>query len=362
MIRGLLKTGIAHGLHLSGARLGRRGARGAADGPLVIGYHRVVEDFDRSAGRAIPAMLVSRAMLARQLDWIERRYRFVTLDELTDELRNGRRPGRRAAAITFDDGFRDVYELAFPLLRSKGIPFAVFVITDLISTGRVPPADHLHLLLSGALADGPASARRLVRLVAGLEPGLVPAARLRRLAAAGSVSLLRALLELLPQERLLRVIAALEARVAIERRALAEHRMMTWEMLRDMRRAGVVVGSHSRTHPLLSLESRERAEHEITGSRRLLEERLGGPIRHFAYPDGSFDAATVAAVAAAGYESAYTTCRHRDPRRPLLTIPRVLLWERSGLDVFGRFSAPVMECTAGGTFDRVAGCRLAHGT
>src|SRR5437867_4054170 len=77
----------------------------------------------------------------------------------------------------------------------------------------------------------------------------------------------------------------------------------------------------------------------------------GRPVWHFAYPDGRFNAAVVDEVAAAGYRFAYTTCRHRDPRRPLLTVPRRLLWENSCVDAAGRFSPAIMRCHVQGLFD-----------
>jgi peptidoglycan/xylan/chitin deacetylase (PgdA/CDA1 family) len=66
---------------------------------------------------------------------------------------------------------------------------------------------------------------------------------------------------------------------------------------------------------------------KITGSRQALEKRLGVPIQHFAYPDGRFNRAVVAAVAAPGYRFGYTTCLHRDSAGPSLTIPRIVFWE-----------------------------------
>jgi peptidoglycan/xylan/chitin deacetylase (PgdA/CDA1 family) len=120
------------------------------------------------------------------------------------------------------------------------------------------------------------------------------------------------------------------------------------------------VGSHGRSHALLTNEAEPTRRDETRESRRILEDRLGAAIEHFAYPAGRFDPAAVASVAAAGYRFAYTTCAHRDPLRPLLTIPRRLLWERSCLDARGGFSPAVMSCLASGLFDVVSGCRHPH--
>ena len=103
---------------------------GRGNEPLVLCYHRVVERVDEHPSSA-PAMLVSRATLERQLAGVDRRYRFVGLDELARAVEDGSAASakRPLAAVTFDDGYADVFHVGFPLLRRMGIPPAVFVPT-----------------------------------------------------------------------------------------------------------------------------------------------------------------------------------------------------------------------------------------
>jgi hypothetical protein len=92
-VRTVVKTALAQALSWSGADalIGSLADTGAS--AVVIGYHRVVEDFSSAARFSIPAMLISSRMLEEQLDWIGRRYRFVSLDELGRELDpDGRSP------------------------------------------------------------------------------------------------------------------------------------------------------------------------------------------------------------------------------------------------------------------------------
>jgi peptidoglycan/xylan/chitin deacetylase (PgdA/CDA1 family) len=359
MMRGLVKSGLAHGMCWTGASLVKRTLDGWSGRPFIVGYHRVVEDFARASEDSIPSILISRAMLERQIEWIARRFDLASLDEIEARLMTGAGWRRPAAAITFDDGYADVYEQAFPLLKARGIPAAVFVVSDLIGTATPPLFDRLHHLLARAWTRWPGPIRRLAPLVAHHGLDLLRASG-GDPAPADPQLVLRILLETLPQSGLERLAAALAAEVGWDESVVARHRPLTWEMLREMRAAGITVGSHSRTHPLLTLEGRDRVREEIAGSRRDLESRLDAPVRHFAYPNGWFDEGTLEAVEAAGYRSAYTSCHHRDPGRPLMTVPRVLLWENAGLGVSGSFSPAVMGCQADGTLPRVAGCRLVH--
>jgi peptidoglycan/xylan/chitin deacetylase (PgdA/CDA1 family) len=358
--RGVVKTAVAHALAWShaDALIGMLADTGRS--PIVIGYHRVVEDFDAAARVAIPAMLTSRRMLEQQLDWIGRRYEFVTLDELGEELGRVRASGRPLAAVTFDDGYRDVYDEAFPVLVRKGIPAAVFVVTDLVSTGQVQVHDRLYMLMCRAFEQWPDPAGALESLLADLE---IPRSSLEspeRLASSplfAVVSLLRGL----SRSDVGRIAAAIEDDVGTDGDAAAGMQPLTWEMLARMARAGMVIGSHTRTHAWLTRETPAEVLEEARGSREAIERRLGIAPEHFAYPDGRFDGATVTTVAAAGYRFGYTTCTHRDPRHPLLTVPRRMLWENACVDTVNRFSPAIMSCQVHGVFSLVSGCGQAHG-
>lgn len=346
-LRGLVKTGFAWVLQRTGSDAWIGGLTDARRFRLVVGYHRVVEDFATAARQAIPAMLISRRMLERHLDWIGRRFRVISLDELGSQLECGEGFDTPVAAITFDDGYRDVYHQAFPLLKRKGLPAAVFVVTDLIGTSDVPLHDTLYHLFARAFARW-RSTRELADALRGLGlPGPLAetAARTKHPLAA-----MRRLFTTLPQAEMHRVIEALEGELGVEEAVMDGFRPLSWEMLAEMQHGGITIGSHTKTHVLLPNERWRKVLEETSGSRQELERRLGRAVGHFAYPDGRFDAATVKAVATSGYRFGYTTCRHRDRLYPLLTIPRTLLWEKSCVDALGRFSPAIMSCHANGVF------------
>jgi peptidoglycan/xylan/chitin deacetylase (PgdA/CDA1 family) len=356
VLRRLLKSSVALGLSRSGVAGFLGSGRNGGDAPLIVGYHRVVQDFDRSATSSIPSMLISARMLEQQLDWLGGHYRLVSLQEMGQRLEEGRTAG--TAAVTFDDGYADVYENAFPILARKGIPATIFVVSETIGTARSLSHDRLYALLGRALSDAADPAGMLAGLhqACGLR---VPDPRVLARATRTNFTALRLFLDTLPQPAIFAVIATLESRFGVP--SGDGDRALTWEMIEAMASAGVSIGSHGRTHALLTHESQERKHDEIAGSRRMLEARLKRPIEHLAYPDGRFDSGTLIATAAAGYRFAYTACGHRDPAFPLLTLPRRILWERAAVDGRGGFSAPVFDCLVGGVFDRLSRCRKIHG-
>src|SRR4051812_18045614 len=152
MLRSFLKTGVASALSLSRADKLLEAFDGSIKRPLVLSYHRVVEDFASAAAHVSPSMLTSCRMLELHLDHIARRYDLVTLDELGAWLMGDKTFSRPVAALTFDDGYRDVYENAFPLLKRKGLAAAVFVVTEATANSTALLHDRLFVLFSALFA------------------------------------------------------------------------------------------------------------------------------------------------------------------------------------------------------------------
>jgi peptidoglycan/xylan/chitin deacetylase (PgdA/CDA1 family) len=358
MVRGSLKAGLAAAAHLSAADRLYSVLTKRHHEAFVLGYHRVVADFEREASYSFPSMLISRAMLECHLDWIARRFQVVSLDELRVRLEGRSRTALPIAAITFDDGYRDVYEHAFPLLMRKGLPATVFVATNYVGTDGVLPHDKLYLLLERASHRWSSFSQQMSRVLRGLDLPL-PVSTLVA-AASSAQTALRTLLTSLAEIDVQRIITALEIDCGLAGGVPQGFRSMTWDMLADMRSAGMGVGSHTMSHSLLTNESAAKVIEETAGSQQVLTAKLGAPATCFAYPDGRFDATAVRAVAAAGYRTAVTTCDHREPGHPWLTVPRLLLWERSSVDARGRFSPAILGCQASGLVNRFSVCRQSH--
>src|SRR5690606_11994332 len=132
MLKSVFKTGVAAALHWSGADRAIGGVRRRRTLPLIRAYHTGDEGLRPHVGRALLPNLISTKMLERQVDWVARRYDVLPLDEIGRRLERGDERGRPAAAVTFDDGYIGVHERAFPLLQRKGIPAAVFLVTETV--------------------------------------------------------------------------------------------------------------------------------------------------------------------------------------------------------------------------------------
>jgi peptidoglycan/xylan/chitin deacetylase (PgdA/CDA1 family) len=291
--------------------LGPGGARGALQ---VVYFHQVLPEED-PLRPGDPTAQRFDALLA----FLKSAFHVVDLADGLARLARGALPPA-AVAISFDDGYADNVDVALPILRKHGLTATFFVATGFLGSGamfndlvieglRVAPGDTLDLGFLG-LSDLP-----IVSDAQRHEAVQVVVRRLKYLPA---------------QER------AVQAERVAERCGLsAPPRLMTDAAgVRRLADAGMGVGAHTRTHPILAQLPLAEAERDIAGGRDDLAAILGEAPRLFAYPNGrlgdDYAAEHVALVQRLGFDAALTTnrgvCRRDSPRWEL---PRFTPWDRS---------------------------------
>ncbi len=223
-------------------------------------------------------------------------YEPVTLDAALARLADPR-PGPRFACLTFDDGYRDNYELLYPLLGRLAVPATIYVTTGFVD-GDTPVWWYG---IEAILATRPALELELTDRCHSFPAGDSAS---RDVAFRRACALLR---QAAPAARD-RAVARLERDYGLDFAAIRRERMMTWEMMREMAASGrVEFGAHSVAHPELSGLPEAEARREMTRSRQRVEEMLGRPVRHFAYPYGdppAVNGRTAALARDCGYASA----------------------------------------------------------
>jgi peptidoglycan/xylan/chitin deacetylase (PgdA/CDA1 family) len=310
------------------ARLRRR------RGPVILLYHRVIERDTDPLGAC-----VSPANLASQLEVLKAERELVPLEEiLSDDV------PPEAAAITFDDGYRDNLEHAAPALAAAGIPATLFVATGPVAEAAGFWWDALERTLRAASEEAASSLtielagqRRTFRLGTGPEREIA-----RRH--------LHAWLQPLAPEAIDSALAALRrwAGDAREPGAPDRDRAMTPEELRAFADTpGVTIGAHTRSHRSLRYADGGTQDAEITGSRDDIAAWLGTEPTSFSYPFGvhgaDFDDAVVARVRGAGFSLGVTTTEG-----PLTGADRFKLPRRSVPDVDGQAFEAWLRAPAGG--------------
>ena len=308
--------------------------RGDAGKVVIFGYHRIAANIAPAEREAIEGLVTSAETFRRHVELILGRYDVLSLDKAAAVLRG--EPARRAvAALTFDDGYRDVYEQAFPVLRKFGLPATVFVVTGRIGASQALDHDRLYWFVRRAQARG------LSLHVPLIKAGLSHDQAALCCAEVDPTRLCNRLVHL-PLTLRESVVSCLEEFLGGGEEPPSDYSALDWEMMREMGNAGVSFGAHTDNHAVLTLEKEATIEREIRRSKQLLEEHLGRPVRHFAYPNGQYNTAIRKAVAREGFEVAVTTERRVNQRgdHPL-ALGRVCLCEESTRGITGRYSESV---------------------
>jgi peptidoglycan/xylan/chitin deacetylase (PgdA/CDA1 family) len=209
--------------------------------------------------------------------FLSQEYCVIPLAEAVDRLSRGLPLPQRAVALTFDDGFRNVYTTAYPILKRYQVPATVFLVTSLIETRQPPWLERLlHALMTSCQASVSFSGKEW-----SLSTGQLRAAFYQTLSAR-----LKAMEVWEKEEKLAELYQALGGQSQVPPDSpLAT---MNWEEIEQLARTGLVsFGSHTHTHQILSRCSLERQREELSISRDILREHLGSADL-FAYPNGSW--------------------------------------------------------------------------
>ena len=264
---------------------------------LLLAYHRVLDAHpEESWPYDIELVSASVEQFDWQLRYVKEHYDPVTFRDVISAMDGGPKLPRRPVIITFDDGFNDNFEHAFPLLRGHGMPATFFISTDYIDTTRTFWFDRVAALM---LVMPPRSLS-----IPELQQPLPAADDLatRRAAAATLLEVLKAV----PDSRRVEILEQADrewgGRLDDARARLS--RPMTWEQIRAMQAGGMEFGSHTHTHPILSRLTPTQLDHELTESRRIIEKELGRSCQVISYPVGmgeAVDGAVSQAALKAGY-------------------------------------------------------------
>ncbi len=269
--------------------------RGRGAGPVLL-YHRVSDAADPAYAPLSPQVF------RRHCETLKARFRVLALNEFLARSAAGESLGG-CCAITFDDGYRDFLEHAYPVLESLKLPATHFLVSDCVQSGKPNWNLRLKHVIGRRTPDTAAAAREEARLID--ELGRLGAAQRDGWldAAEGDCD------------------AVLPAMLNADDLKLADPDLVEW-------------GSHTASHAMLAWLSPDTAREEMTRSREAIAAMSGRPVRYLSYPNSSYGPDTAGLARECGYEAAFAVQQReatgRDdafmmPRFDVGTLPASML-------------------------------------
>ncbi|HVK56693.1 MAG TPA: polysaccharide deacetylase family protein [Burkholderiales bacterium] len=294
----------------------------------VLIYHRVHARSDP----LFPGEVDSR-QFAEQIDWVKRLFNVMPLDEAVEMLKENALPPR-AAAITFDDGYADNAEIALPVLQHYGANATFFVCTGYVDGGR---------MWNDTIIESVRRASGGVLNLDSINLGRhdISSDMARRTA----IRMLIGALKYLPVD--IRATKVAEVQAVVDA-PLPDNLMMRSEQVRELDVAGMGVGAHTMTHPILARLDAASAREEISIGRERLQSILGKPISLFAYPNGKpgedYLPEHVTMVRELGFKAALSTAWGvATSESDFFQLPRFTPWDRSSWRFSFRLAANLLR-------------------
>lgn len=286
---------------------------------IVLMYHGIGQP------NADPFRLwVSEANFREQMDVLSSLGGCMTVGELTARAGKRSDPQRRIA-VTFDDGYRNNFTVAAPILAAKRVPATIFVVSDAIGRERMfwwdyltrlflepgPLPAVLELTVSGEVRSWSLGAGvRYSAAEAAADTDWIPEVKPPRHQRQAVFLDLWRLLSELPAAEAEPLCDAIAAWSGVSRSEHPNEHAMSRDELRQLADMdGIEIGGHTVTHPRLASLPPERQLAEMRDGRLQLEAMIGRPVRTIAYPYGSFTPATAALAHEAGFEAGCTTIK-----------------------------------------------------
>ncbi|WP_224981913.1 polysaccharide deacetylase family protein [Geomonas agri] len=288
----------------------------------IFCYHRVVTAEQARQEGIHPSLWISPERFSSHIEWMK------NIGEITDYHRilEDNQTKKPLFALTFDDGWKDNYTNAFPIIKKQDVPALIFIATDAVETGSIFWTEDIAIK----------SKRQLIALgLAKARSSLIACfSEAKKWRIANEQSFLAATqmwiekLKTVATHERDNFIASYYSLLGVESSPLQGY-ILNWSEIEDMSSFNISFGSHTHKHVILENAQPNQIEEELKLSKKVLAERLQFDIDAFCYPNGRYSGKEGELLADSGFE--YGFCLDNQPlscRRNNHYIPRFLVSEQ----------------------------------
>ncbi len=263
----------------------------------IIDYHRISER---------PSSLyleMDVQVFERHIRHLSKNYKIIPVDEFVDRFLNKKSVGGYVS-LTFDDGFKDNYTHAFPVLRKYNAPATVFLITDCIEKGKAPWFLHFRHAFRTAEVD-------CFDCFINDQHLLLPTRNQKEKQDASNRVM--KILQSIPDSERLCSLQKINSVLKYDPGENLNNIMLSWHEIKEMSNNGIDFGAHTHSHPIVSRLAPAELKIEICKSKEIIEGNLNQKVDGFAYPVGKechYTKAAMTVLKENGFKYAVTTNKY----------------------------------------------------
>ena len=292
-IKKILKSSVLLLMDISGINILYRWIN--RDKAIIIMYHGICEgDFDVLSGydeRHLP-----KSSFRKQIKYLkDKGYSLISMAALVDKIERGQKLGKNVV-LTFDDGFQNVVDNAYPIMRELNVKGCFFLVSGLTGTDQLLWTDEVETAIRNAQGDSFKFSFKGEKIEYQL------GGKFLREQAMDDV---KAKLRTLPNKERWEHLKQFETMEKTD--TPDEFKITDWEQIKELDPEIMEIGCHSRSHPNCgNLTSDDEIKEEIVLSKKEIEAKLGKEVHHFCYPAGSYNQRIADEVRQSGCKSAVT--------------------------------------------------------
>ena len=239
---------------------------------IILNYHRI--------GPVTDEWMITplhQKIFEKQMKYLSENYEIISLNNLNEMIIKGSIP-KKAVVITFDDGYKDNYKFAFPILKKYNIPATMFLTTGPIEQKEMFWWDKINYVLSHtdvkSIDLNDIGTYQLISDEDKIKSGFNIVEKLKTIKNDKKESIIKNLIDI--------------THVNIPDKLGNQH-VLSWNEIKKMDKNGIDFGAHTVNHPILTKVTLDEAKWEIVNSKNIIEEVLERKINSFAYPNGQND-------------------------------------------------------------------------
>lgn len=312
----------------------------------AISFHRVLDLKEKGQSYDL-SLVMTKDNFRSLIAYLVKRYNLLSLDHLVEEIKRGGSFSKRSCVLTFDDGYRDNYLNAYPILRNFNIPATIFLTVDYIGKDKTFWQELFFRLMAilyekRRKLDGETEEKlsclpirkEILQLFKDgdrrfLEITKSMVQRIKGLPQGEIQLMMNDLLEIVDQ-----------GRHNLERGC----EFLSWKEIEEMSKNGMDFGAHTLSHTILTVEPKEVVRMEVERSKQILEEKFDRMINHFAYPNGDFNPFVKEVVKNSGFISGWSIGdRCVGINSNFYELNRNYISDDRIIDLKGRFSPSLFE-------------------
>ena len=272
---------------------------------IIVNYHYVEEPAPKFPG----IHPCSIADFEKQIKFLSQGYQIVNVPQVFEAARSGR--AGRFCSITFDDGLKDQYQNALPILQRHNVVASFFIITSALE-GRLPTAHRVHILLSRFSVD------ELVNIFHDYLREFYPDLRRQYLIPKDrrltdrrqhediATANLKETLILLPEDIKAQFLRFCFKKLGLNAEKISQSLFMNEKHLRELGKLGMNIGSHTHNHYALDTLNEEALAKDVRLTNEILSAILGESPSVFSYPHGRIQSAVTRILKEEGFRYGVT--------------------------------------------------------